>query len=515
MNKLIYTGLAILAGLLNPVSTFAQENCSKIDPYPAEISNINPWDDSRFGQAKFKARDNNSLNVYYYLPSQWNANSPIVFVMHGAARNALEYLETFAPVAEQYNTIALAPEFPERYYSQSEDYSLGVGISSVPYTGSYNANEWKASDDYLYSEIEHLFETTKQLLALNTCGYFIVGHSAGGQFIHRMVSFIPDARIIRAVAANSGWYTLPSKGPGNDINYYMPYGLQGSPIDLPRVRESFLQELIVLVGENDTRTPSQDSSVRGTEEAMFQGDNRNERGNFYFQTARQEASDQNTTFNWQLDEVPEAGHDFDQIVQSAAWYLAYGGNACTSTTAANATQLVINEIHADPAFGSDGDANNDGNRDSQDDEFIEIINNGSQSICLSGWTLGDSSETNRHVFPLGTNLLAGQAIVIFGGGIPTGDFGGSLVQWAAYSGSLSLSNNGDGIRLYDKQGTLAQQLSWGDCGDMNCANEHISQNLEIDQSIVRWPEISGSWQSHTTTSNKLFSPGTQANGNIW
>lgn len=524
MKKCIFThfkvGLASLFILIfNPLCAaelghVRAADCMRVDPYPSELTQINRWDDSQFGQAKFLARDNNRLDVYFYVPSQFNSHTPVVFVMHGSQRNALDYLQTFAPIAELYQVFAIAPEFPDNLYPGSEDYNTGVGTDGVPYGGTYSASEWKAEEDYLYSEIEHLFESAKQLLNLTSCGYYIVGHSAGGQFIHRLITFLPHARVIRAVAANSGWYTLASKGNGMDINYYMPYGIQGSPLENSDLIGSFSQELTILVGENDTRSSSQDSSVRNTTEANYQGNNRNQRGQFYYQAAVSESLALSTALNWRFDEVPQAGHDFAQMVQSAVWYLSHGKNetACESSSASQATALVINEIHADPAFGSSGDANGDSYRDSSDDEFVELVNNGSARICLSGWTLGDSSESDRHVFPLGTELLPGQAIVIFGGGIPTGSFGKALVQWAAHSGSLSLSNAGDGIRLFDKSGQLARQISWGNCGDMSCADEHISASLEIDGAMNRWPELSGNWQPHEALSNRLFSPGTHIDG---
>src|SRR5271155_4121645 len=39
--------------------------------------------------------------------------------------------------------------------------------------------------------------------------YYLYGHSAGGQFAHRLVLFMPNARYQRVVAANPGYYTMP------------------------------------------------------------------------------------------------------------------------------------------------------------------------------------------------------------------------------------------------------------------------------------------------------------------
>jgi hypothetical protein len=102
--------------------------------------------------------------------------------------------------------------------------------------------------------------------------------------------------------------------------------------------------------------------------------------------------------------------------------------------------LVINEIHADPASDLSGDANGDGVRDSSDDEFIEIVNTTENDIAMGGWMLRDGDQV-RHVFTDTTVIPAGCAVVVFGGGAPTGDFGNSLVQVAS-TGRLSLNNSG-------------------------------------------------------------------------
>ena len=57
----------------------------------------------------------------------------------------------------------------------------------------------------------------------------------------------------------------------------------------------------------------------------------------------------------------------------------------------------------------------------------------------------------RHTFPENTLLDGGKAIVVFGGGSPTGDFGGATVQTAT-GGSLSLNNSGDKVVVNDNDG---------------------------------------------------------------
>jgi len=168
-----------------------------------------------------------------------------------------------------------------------------------------------------------------------------------------------------------------------------------------------------------------------------------------------------------------------------------------------AQNLVINEINADPASGISGDANGDGTRDSTDDEFVEIVNTGSTAVDISGFTLSDLSGL-RHTFAAGTVIQPGQAIVVFGGGTPTGSFSGATVVTAS-SGSLSLNNSGDTITLADDMGTTITQVVYGSEGGAN-------------QSLTRDPDGTGSFAQHSTVTGAngaLFSPGSQIDGSAF
>ncbi|MFN2292817.1 MAG: ExeM/NucH family extracellular endonuclease [Candidatus Promineifilaceae bacterium] len=163
---------------------------------------------------------------------------------------------------------------------------------------------------------------------------------------------------------------------------------------------------------------------------------------------------------------------------------------------------VINEIHADPADDLAGDANGDGLSDLQQDEFIELFNNTGDSADISGWSLADGFGI-RHQFPEGTIVPDRCAIVVFGGGTPSGEFGSALVQVAS-SGSLGLDDTGDTITLSSDSITI-QSVSYGFEG-----NE--------DQSLTRNPDVEGPFERHLTVSAPLetrFSPGTRLDGSIF
>jgi len=162
--------------------------------------------------------------------------------------------------------------------------------------------------------------------------------------------------------------------------------------------------------------------------------------------------------------------------------------------------LIINEVLYDPAADLAGDANGDGIRDPLADEFVELYNS-NDSLDISGYTLSDASMV-RHTFPTGTILPSKGVIVVFGGGTPTGDFGGAMVQVAS-EGQLNLNNAGDILTLKNAQGATLAVF------DIN----GLSGNP--DESYTRNPDIKGSFQQHSripAASGRLFSPGTRLNG---
>jgi hypothetical protein len=162
--------------------------------------------------------------------------------------------------------------------------------------------------------------------------------------------------------------------------------------------------------------------------------------------------------------------------------------------------LAINEIHISP-HPVDGDANRDGVIDVYEDQFVEIVNLSGSAVDLGGWTLRDELLP-RHEFPSPTLIQDGCSIVIFGGGDPTGDFGGSLVQIAG-SGTLFLSEPSDTIRLLDGTNSLVLELTYNTGG------------IE-GQSFTRSPDIYGTdffpHASLELAAGAIFSPGTMLDG---
>lgn len=170
-------------------------------------------------------------------------------------------------------------------------------------------------------------------------------------------------------------------------------------------------------------------------------------------------------------------------------------------TPPSASAVILNEINIDPDAAL-GDANGDGIVDTSDDEFVEIVNTSGSDIDISGWTLNDLIGV-RHTFPPGTIIAYDCAVIVFGGGDPTGFFGGSLVQTSS-NGLLGLNNTGDTITLYDLNNEEMFAYTYGSEGADN-------------QSLTRDPDISGPepFKKHSTASGSggaLYSPGTKIDG---
>ncbi len=139
--------------------------------------------------------------------------------------------------------------------------------------------------------------------------------------------------------------------------------------------------------------------------------------------------------------------------------------------------VKLNEILADPPNDMAGDANRDGIRDSSDDEFVEIVNCGSNPVDIAGWKLADATSM-RHTFPdTGMVLAPGEFVTVFGGGAPTG-FDGKV--FTASTGGLSLTNAGDVVSLLDRSGALVDIQSFGGEGGK-------------DQAMMRYPDCTGDW----------------------
>jgi len=263
------------------------------------------------GPGSFRFADDRSnagkpITVWYYRPLHISDTAPIVFVMHGVKRDADNYRDNWTSAAERFGFLVLCPEFTKVDYPNRTAYQLGNLVDG--------AGEPLPKAGWTFGVIERLFDFVRETTGNASERYHIYGHSAGGQFVHRLALFLPEARYATAVAANAGWYTMPTLGGKR-----FPYGLRGSASTPETLKEALGNRLVILLGEQDT--DAEDPFLRTSKGARRQGRNRFERGQAFYATAREEAARLGVTLNWTLETVPGAAH-FDQLMMpSAAWVL--------------------------------------------------------------------------------------------------------------------------------------------------------------------------------------------------
>lgn len=244
-----------------------------------------------------------AIPVRLFVPEAADADTPIVIVMHGASREAERYYNDWRTEAVKLGLIVVVPYFSREDFPRSAHYNLGYVFE--PETG-----DQRPAESWTFAMIEPLFDAVVERLGGQQTHYTLFGHSAGSQFLHRFLYYVPDARVKRAIAANAGWYTMPDFG----VRY--PYGLAESGLSEEILAGYFARDLVVLLGAADTLR--EDEDLRKTPEAELQGPHRFDRGHTFYRVARAKAADLGVEFNWRLQEVPGAGHSNADMTPAAA-----------------------------------------------------------------------------------------------------------------------------------------------------------------------------------------------------
>lgn len=261
------------------------------------------------GQFEFIDQDGNpnkTIRVYYVKPLRTTPNTPVWFVMHGVNRNAEDYRNNWVELSDRYRATILVPEFSAEDYPGSRAYNLGNMFDEQG--EPVDRSLWS------YTLIDRLFDHVVQREGSKARGYCIFGHSAGAQFVHRLVLFVPDAKVRMAVSANAGWYTIP------DLDVPYPYGLAGTSATEDDLRIACGKPLRVMLGKDDN-DPNH-KHLRKTPEAEVQGPHRLARGRYFFNQTRAIADTLELSLAWRRIEVPGVGHSNSRMAPVAAKLMA-------------------------------------------------------------------------------------------------------------------------------------------------------------------------------------------------
>ncbi len=258
-----------------------------------------PYTDPRNGPPR-------KIPLWLHRPAAFCPESPVVIVMHGMSRNAGAYLDAWTVHADQHGFAVVAPEFSAKQYPEAADYNFGNMVAPDGHV--------LPREQWLFSVIDGIFDHARSVLGSSRQTYCLYGHSAGGQFVHRMATFAWSPRIDLAITANAGSYTFPVF----DVKY--PFGLAGTSCREADLAQLFSRPLLVLLGDRDN-DPDHHHLPRQPG-AMRQGPHRFARGHSYMEAATRAASDRQLELSWRMATVPGVAHSNQGMAAVAAEYCA-------------------------------------------------------------------------------------------------------------------------------------------------------------------------------------------------
>jgi len=238
-----------------------------------------------------------------FVPEGATVTTPIVIVMHGWSREAQRYFGDWRALGAENDFIVVVPHFPVKDFPSSWNYNLGNVFDR-------ESRKLRPQSEWTFTAIESIFDAVVAKVGGEQSDYTLFGHSAGSQFVHRFLYYMPDARVKRYLAANAGWYTLPDFATG------YPYGLGGAAISEEQLIAAFQKDVVLMLGREDL--DHTDPDLRNTPEAKEQGKNRFARGLTMFDVAKANAEKLGVDLRWKLVLVDDAGHVNAQMASAAA-----------------------------------------------------------------------------------------------------------------------------------------------------------------------------------------------------
>lgn len=226
---------------------------------------------------------------FLYIPRKVGAGAPIFISVHGISGNAHEHATQFAPFAERYGVVLIAPLFP---WKEFPDYQRLARYSPQ--------NKRRRADHAL----QRIVTEVGALTGAKTDQLYLFGYSGGGQFVHRYAMVYPN-QVARYVVGAAGWYTFP------DPTVTYPRGIKPRT-DLPDMQFDLCRFLAVpasvLVGERDVRAGTAlNTSPRIQQQ---QGATRLERGKRWVQAMTEAAQRCHLGTSFDFHTLPKSGHSF-------------------------------------------------------------------------------------------------------------------------------------------------------------------------------------------------------------
>jgi pimeloyl-ACP methyl ester carboxylesterase len=228
-----------------------------------------------------------------FRPKTHNPDKPVVIVQHGASRNGAEYCEAWIAAAERHGLLIVAITFSKEAWPDAVTYNNGHVLDEN--VGLRPRECWSLA---IPGRVFALLRETGITRGDKT---YLWGHSAGGQFVHRLLATQPHGIFEAVGAANPGWYTLPTL----DLAY--PDGLGGIGLTPDDVVRFLGYPLVIFSGDQDIDGTTENFPKHDA--AMAQGPNRFARAQFYLERGRAEAARLGVPCRWNRVVVPAVAHE--------------------------------------------------------------------------------------------------------------------------------------------------------------------------------------------------------------
>jgi hypothetical protein len=243
-----------------------------------------------------------TLKLHSARPRQYDPSTPVLLVHHGVGRNGADYRDYWLRMVDEIGVLAIAIEFPEESFPDYLWYHFG---NLHDEGGTPNPRE-----QWTYGIDERLFAALREQGLTSLRRYGLFGHSAGGQYVHRMLSFGFRDRVAVAVSANAGTYAMP------DLAIPWPFGLGETELDDGALRQVVEFPITVMTGTLDTKTTGR-YFPKGPR-SMRQGATRHERAHNYVRAGHAAAEALRTRCAWSVINVPDVGHNGERMSVAAA-----------------------------------------------------------------------------------------------------------------------------------------------------------------------------------------------------
>ena len=241
--------------------------------------------------------------IYYSVPESIDENTKIIFIMHGASRNAEKYINDWLPLAQNRNVVLIAPEFSKERFP---DY---VYLMMSTEKGKL----LKDQSLYLNDSLGLLFDFFKAKLKLSTTTFRLYGHSGGSQFVNRYLLLSDETRIEKAAMANAGFYTFV------DRQSPYPFGIKNMNVSDERIEWFLRLKGGVFLGDADNDPAHR--SLPSMRKAKKQGRHRFERGTNFFNDLIALGVEKKLPFRWRYQSVPRVAHDNAGMSLAASEFL--------------------------------------------------------------------------------------------------------------------------------------------------------------------------------------------------